>query len=292
MIAELGSLLMEPTTFPLVAFLLGVPMAVIIVAASTKVPLKMIREWIGEVEEFSSQNLPQHPAIQHPASRYGYLTNEPCHSCGALTRRVWVPALISFATGGFRCSQCGSSHHIRPVIIESLTLALTMITALLVPPGLELALILVLTWTLITMSVIDYDHQLLPDSLTYPVLWAGLGINLFGVFVDLEVAVIGAMAGYASLWCLFWGFKLTTGREGMGFGDFKLLAALGAWFGYEAVLIIALVSAALFVVVGVISALRKGESNPSPFGPYLAIGGWLVGVMPETMHSLLLGAPI
>ena len=125
--------------------------------------------------------------------------------------------------------------------------------------------------------MIDFDHQLLPDDMTLPLLWLGLLLNLFGLFTDLSSAVIGAMVGYLSLWSVFWLFKLVTGKEGMGYGDFKLLAVLGAWFGWKLIPLIIILSSLVGAAVGIvlILALGRDKNIPIPFGPYLAAAGWI-----------------
>ena len=130
-------------------------------------------------------------------------------------------------------------------------------------------------WCMIALALIDFDTQLLPDSITLPLLWAGLLFNMRGTFVDLQSAVIGAAAGYLLLWSVYWGFKLLTGKEGMGFGDFKLLAAIGAWLGWKALPLVVLLSSLVGSVVGVVLIVlaRRGREVPMPFGPYLAAAG-------------------
>jgi leader peptidase (prepilin peptidase)/N-methyltransferase len=136
---------------------------------------------------------------------------------------------------------------------------------------------MLLIWCLIALTWIDLDTQLLPDSITLPLLWAGLLFNVSGTFVDLQSAVIGAAGGYLSLWLVYWAFKLTTGKEGMGYGDFKLLAALGAWLGWQMLPLTILLSSMLGAVVGItlIVVIKRGRSVPIPFGPYLAAAGIL-----------------
>ena len=132
-----------------------------------------------------------------------------------------------------------------------------------------------LLWTLLALTFIDFDTQYLPDDITLPLIWAGLVANLFGLFVTLREAVIGAIAGYLALWSVYWAFKLVRGKEGMGYGDFKLLAALGAWLGWKVLPAIVLVSSAVGAIVGIalIVVVRRDRHQPMPFGPYLAIAG-------------------
>jgi leader peptidase (prepilin peptidase)/N-methyltransferase len=151
----------------------------------------------------------------------------------------------------------------------------------------------IFTWILISLIFIDIDHQLLPDKLTLPLLWLGLLVNSFGLFTSLENAVYGAMAGYLSLWSVYWAFKLLTGKEGMGYGDFKLLAALGAWVGIGQLPLIILLSSLVGAIFGVCMILfsKHAKENPIPFGPYLAIAGWIAlywgNTITETYLELL-----
>ena len=144
---------------------------------------------------------------------------------------------------------------------------------------------LIFTWSLIALTMIDLDHMLLPDDITLPLLWLGLLFNLFETYVPLVDAVIGAMAGYLSLWSVYWLFKLATGKEGMGYGDFKLLAALGAWLGWQALPMIILLSSLVGAILGVMLMFlqRRGKDIPIPFGPYLAIAGWIAFVWGNDM---------
>jgi leader peptidase (prepilin peptidase)/N-methyltransferase len=143
-------------------------------------------------------------------------------------------------------------------------------------------------WSLIALTFIDLDTQLLPDSITLPLLWGGLLFNLFGTFTDLESAVIGAMGGYLVLWTVYWLFKLVTGKEGMGFGDFKLLAAIGAWLGWKSLPAVILVSAGAGAVIGIILIVltRRSRGTPIPFGPYLALGGLVSLIWGDTLRAV------
>ncbi|MDA3869158.1 MAG: A24 family peptidase, partial [Gammaproteobacteria bacterium] len=151
---------------------------------------------------------------------------------------------------------------------------------------------LILTWTLIALTVIDYDTQLLPDDLTLPLLWLGLLISFFGVFADIQSSLIGAMLGYMILWVVYQLFKIVTGKEGMGFGDFKLLAALGAWLGWELLPQIILLSSVVGAVTGIamlITGVTK-RLQPTPFGPYLAVAGWIALMWGHDINRLYLSS--
>ena len=151
--------------------------------------------------------------------------------------------------------------------------------------GIEALSALALIWMLVALTGIDIDTQLLPDSITLPLLWLGLAVNLFAVWTPLSSAVIGAMLGYGSLWSVYWLFKLVTGREGMGYGDFKLLGALGAWFGWQAVPLMILLSSFVGAALGIAILLskRQGRDTPMPFGPYLAGAGLLTLFFGDTL---------
>ena len=176
-----------------------------------------------------------------------------------------------------RCSQCSQAIGIRYPLVELLTGILSAVVAWQFGWGLELAAGLLLTWLLIALSGIDFDTQLLPDAITLPGLWLGLALSLVPVFADPADAILGAMAGYLSLWVVYQGFRLATGKEGMGYGDFKLLALLGAWLGWSALPVIILLSALVGAVAGILMIVTLGRDRqlPIPFGPYLAGAGWL-----------------
>ncbi len=204
--------------------------------------------------------------------------NSHCPHCHHAIR-PWenVPVLSYLLLRG-RCSNCGAGISLRYPIIEALTGALSLLLVMHYGQA-NAALLgaLLLTWALIALTMIDIDHMLLPDSITLPLLWLGLLFNLGGTFAPLSDAVIGAIAGYGILWSVFWIFKLATGKESMGYGDFKLLAALGAWMGWQALPMIILLSSFVGAAIGLVLIVlqRRGKEIPIPFGPYLAIAGWI-----------------
>ncbi|MCG8072507.1 MAG: A24 family peptidase, partial [Candidatus Thiodiazotropha taylori] len=176
-----------------------------------------------------------------------------------------------------RCSNCQNPISVRYPIIEAVTGLLSLWIAFNFGFSWEAIAALLLTWSLIALTVIDFDVQLLPDNITLPFLWLGLLVNINGLFTDLESAVIGAIAGYMALWSVFQLFKKLTGKEGMGYGDFKLLAMLGAWLGWQYLPQIILLSALVGAVVGILLIVVRGRDRniPIPFGPYLAAAGWI-----------------
>ena len=177
-----------------------------------------------------------------------------------------------------RCRNCGSAISVRYPIVELVTAILSVLVIWRLGPTAAGLAGLMLTWVLIAAAGIDLDHKLLPDQLTLPLLWLGLILNVFGVFTDLESAVIGAIGGYLVLWLVFHLFRLATGKEGMGYGDFKLLAAVGAWFGWQVLPTVILLASGVGAILGLaLIALRKmGREVPIAFGPFLAAAGWLV----------------
>ena len=200
-----------------------------------------------------------------------------CPHCGHRIRPHENVPVLSYVLLRGRCGNCREPISPRYPIVELLTAVLSVIVVLRLGIGWPAVAGLVLTWALVTLTVIDLDHQLLPDSITLPLLWAGLAINSGNLFIPLDTAVWGAIAGYLSLWSVYWGFRLITGKEGMGFGDFKLLAALGAWVGWIALPTVILLSSLVGACVGLFMVLVRGrdKSIPIPFGPYLAAAGWL-----------------
>ena len=198
-----------------------------------------------------------------------------CPACGHQLSAVENIPLFSYLFLRGKCAGCGSAISPRYPIVEGITALLSAYAAWHFGPTLQTAGALLLIWALLALAAIDFDTQLLPDSITLPLLWLGLVFNLFSTYVDLPSAVVGAMTGYLALWIVFWLFKLATGKEGMGYGDFKLLAALGAWLGWEMLPSIILLSSVVGAIVGIalIAVARHGRNVPIPFGPYLAAAG-------------------
>ncbi|QBC03380.1 prepilin peptidase [Enterobacter cloacae] len=199
-----------------------------------------------------------------------------CPQCKTTIRwRDNIPLLSWLLLRG-RCRHCVTAIGWRYPLTELVALLITLLVMLLIPPGNALFAALLLGWMLLALSLIDYDHQLLPDNLTLPLLWSGLLFQLTGGTVSLADAVVGAMVGYLSLWLLYWFFRLFTGKEAIGYGDFKLLAALGAWLGWMALPSLLLMTALAGIVITLAAKLiaRRPLSAPLPFGPLLSIAGW------------------
>jgi leader peptidase (prepilin peptidase)/N-methyltransferase len=268
--SELFALLhASPVLFTVVAGLLGLTIGSFLNVVIHRLPRMLEREWQAQCAELSGQ-----PA--EPQPRYNLMVpRSACPHCGHPITAVENIPVISYLFLRGKCRGCGAHISLRYPIIEALTGALSALAAWHFGFGLPAIGALLLIWSLIALTFIDVDTQLLPDSITLPLLWLGLIFALAGGLADLRSAVIGAIAGYLALWSVYWLFKLATGKEGMGYGDFKLLAALGAWLGWQMLPLVILLSSVVGAVVGVvlIIAARQGRSVPIPFGPYLAGGG-------------------
>lgn len=236
-----------------------------------RLPTMMAQVWRQECCEFLEQPVPTDPPINlaFPGSH--------CPSCGEAIKPWHNIPLLSYVALGGQCAACKTPVSWRYPLVEASTALLWVAAAASFGPTTALLGALLLIAALIALTGIDLDTQLLPDSITLPLLWLGLLFNISGVFVSLDQAVIGAIAGYLVLWSVYWLFKITTGKEGMGYGDFKLLAALGAWFGWQALPLIIILSSFVGAAVGIflIIVKQQGRDVPIPFGPYLAGAGLL-----------------
>ena len=269
-----------------IAGLLGLCVGSFLNVVIHRLPKMMEQDWQAQCAELRGETLPEETplTLARPRSR--------CPSCGhGITPLENIPLLSYLLILKGKCSGCGMRISPRYPIVELLTGLLSAYAAWHFGPTLQAAGALVLIWALIALSGIDLDTQLLPDSITLPILWFGLAFNLAGGFADLSSAVIGAMAGYLALWSVFWLFKLATGKDGMGYGDFKLLAALGAWLGWQMLPAIILLSSVVGAAVGItlIIASRHGRNVPIPFGPYLAAAGCIALFWGQTLTRNYLG---
>lgn len=252
-----------------------------------RLPKMMEQEWHTQCAELRGEEPPvagEQLSLSSPRSR--------CPSCGhQITAFENIPLISYLLILRGKCSGCQAPISLRYPVIEALTGLLSAYVAWHFGPTIQAAGALVLIWALIALAAIDIDTQLLPDSITLPLLWLGLAINLWGNYTDLPSAVTGAMLGYLALWSVFWLFKLATGKEGMGYGDFKLLAALGAWLGWQMLPVIILLSSVVGAIVGIalIVASRHGRNVPIPFGPYLAAAGAIALFWGATITQNYLG---
>ena len=249
-----------------------------------RLPKMMERDWHCQCAELRGESPPDYAplSLSRPRSR--------CPECGHHISALENVPVISWLVLRGKCSACSASISPRYPIIETLTGLLSAFAAAHFGGGWPTIGALLLIWSLIALTFIDLDTQLLPDSITLPLLWAGLLFNVFGTFTDLQSAVIGAIAGYTALWSVYWGFKLVTGKEGMGYGDFKLLGALGAWMGWQILPLTILLSSLVGAVVGIalIVLAKRGRNVPIPFGPYLAAAGLLALFWGQTLTETYL----
>jgi len=239
-----------------------------------RLPKMMEAQWREECASLAGEEPAPQPVFNlvQPRSR--------CPSCAAPIAAWQNVPVVSWMLLGGKCASCKAPISFRYPAVEIAAALLAMVMAWRFGYSLALAGALVFGWALLALTFIDLDTQLLPDDITLPLLWAGLIVNLGGAFVDLKSAVLGAVAGYMLLWLVYWGFRLIARKEGMGYGDFKLLGALGAWMGWQVIPFVVLVSATAGAVVGgiLLYLSRRGMETRLPFGPYLALGG-LAGLL-------------
>lgn len=261
--------LAQPLGFTVTACILGLMIGSFLNVVIHRLPKMMEREWRAQCAELAGGTPAEEPRYDLVSPR------SACPSCGHRITALENIPVVSWLVLGGKCSNCKTPISPRYPIVEATTGLLFAWSAWHFGPGAAGWAALGLVAALIALSVIDFDTQFLPDSITLPLVWAGLIVNMFGVFTDLQSAVIGAVAGYLSLWSVYWVFKLATGKEGMGYGDFKLLAAIGAWLGWKVLPFVILASSAVGAVIGIglIVLARRGREVPMPFGPYLAIAG-------------------
>ncbi|MCG8293306.1 prepilin peptidase [Pseudomonas entomophila] len=261
----------HPPFFYALAAVLGLLVGSFLNVLVYRLPLMLERQWQREALEVLGLPQAEHERFDLclPASR--------CPHCQRPIR-AWenIPVLSYLALRG-RCSGCKARISVRYPLVELSTALLSLLVAWHFGPGVEALVVMLLTWGLIGLSLIDAEHQLLPDVLVLPLLWLGLVVNAFGLLVPLADAVWGAVAGYLSLWVVYWVFKLVTGKEGMGFGDFKLLAMLGAWGGWQILPLTLMLASLVGALVGLtLVRLKRTQMGAAlPFGPYLAIAGWI-----------------
>lgn len=266
--ASLGALT-DPAVFPWLCLALGLCVGSFLNVVIYRLPKIMQRDWEVQCAELHGEKPPvQEPFnLAQPRSR--------CPACAHPISALQNIPLASYLVLGGKCAACGARISPRYPLIEALSGIASAYAAWHFGFGLAAFAAMGFLWCMIALGFIDFDTQLLPDSITLPLVWAGLLLNLSGTFVDLGSAVIGAAAGYLSLWSVYWGFRIITGKEGMGFGDFKLLAAVGAWLGWQMLPLVVLASSFVGAIAGVSLMLfaKQGRDVPIPFGPYLAVAG-------------------
>ncbi|MCA1938651.1 MAG: A24 family peptidase [Dechloromonas sp.] len=270
----------------LAAGLLGLCIGSFLNVVIHRLPRMMESDWQRQCAELRGEAVDAADAfnLAHPRSR--------CPHCGhqiSLLENIPLLSYLLILRG--KCSGCAAPISMRYPLVEALTGAFSAYAVWHFGYTAAAAGALLLGWALIALTFIDFDTQLLPDSITLPLIWLGLAFNLTGTYTTLEPAVIGAMAGYLVLWSIFWLFKLATGKEGMGYGDFKLLAALGAWLGWQSLPAVILLSSLVGAIVGIclIVLARHGRNVPIPFGPYLAAAGLIALFWGQTLTESYLG---
>ena len=275
----------SPALFVILTALFGLMIGSFLNVVIYRLPLMMQREWRAQCAELLDQAIPDDtPRL----SLWGPRSQCPhCHHLIGATENI---PLLSYIRQRGRCAHCGVAIGAQYPLVEAASGLLAGVVAWKFGFGWPVLAVLLFTWTLLAASIIDLHHQLLPDDLTLPLLWLGLLAALFGLGTDLRSAVIGAMAGYLSLWLVYQGFRLLTGKEGMGHGDFKLLAALGAWTGWQYLITIVLLSSLVGAICGLALILLRGRARgaPLPFGPFLAAAGWIALLWGETINHAYL----
>lgn len=278
-------LLTDPVTLLVTCTLLGLVIGSFLNVVIHRLPIMMERDWQAQCAEFSGATPPSFEPLSlvKPRSR--------CPHCGRQVRALENIPILSYLLLKGRCKGCGHAISLRYPLVEALTGLGFGYAAWHFGPGIATWGATLFVAAMISLTFIDFDTQLLPDDITLPLIWAGLLANLAGTYTSLPNAVVGAMAGYLSLWSVYWLFKLVTGKEGMGYGDFKLLAAIGAWLGWQMLPAVILLSACVGTVVGLslIVFARHGRNVPIPFGPYLATAGLIALFWGKQLNQTYLG---
>lgn len=247
-----------------------------------RLPLMMQREWRAQCLEFLEMK-PGDITMQDPVAdhkRFNLIKPDShCPKCGAAVRAWQNIPVISYLFLKGRCAGCSTPISARYPVIETVSAIMAALVAFEFGASWSTLFLLIFSWSLLALTMIDYDHQLLPDDITLPLLWLGLLASVLGTGTGVTPgdAIIGAIVGYLALWSVYWAFKLLTGREGMGYGDFKLLAVLGVWLGWQQLLVIILLSSLVGAIVGTLLMViqRRDRNVPIPFGPYLAGAGFI-----------------
>lgn len=284
----------DRTTLIIATIVLGLLVGSFLNVVIYRLPVMMRRAWREQCIDFLELNASDfqqaEPTHGHPVFNL-VKPDSHCPQCNAPVRPWQNIPVLSWVMLKGRCASCRASISVRYPLVEIVTGLVSGLVAWEYGATWFMVGVLVFTWCLIALTLIDIDHHLLPDSITMPLLWLGLLINVAGLnpAVSLPDAVLGACAGYLSLWALYWIFKLLTGKEGMGYGDFKLLAALGAWMGWQSLLMIVILSSLVGAIVGICLLLRRHDRNmPIPFGPYLAAAGFVAMIWGDPLIQLYL----
>lgn len=260
-----------------------------------RLPKMMENDWRQQCIEFLQPEIAANAAdlaAANPPPRYNLMVpRSACPACAHKITALENVPVVSYLFLRGKCSACKASIGIRYPIVEALTGIASAYAAWRFGVSWTVLLALLYIWSLIALTFIDADTTLLPDDITLPLLWLGLLANVGGTFTDLTSAVIGAVAGYLILWLVYWGFKLLTGKEGMGYGDFKLLAAIGGWLGWQMLPLVILLSAMVGTIVGLAGIILQGRERGAklPFGPYLAAAGFIALFWGKALNTWYLG---
>jgi len=276
----------SPTAFNVFVVILSLIIGSFLNVVIYRLPKMMHNNWYLECREFLAdevKNIPPQEMTQLTLSK----PDSTCPHCQHKIRFYENVPVISWLLLRGKCSQCKNNISIRYPLVEATTALLSFVIANQFGASFETLLLLILTWGLVCLTLIDFDHMLLPDQIVMPLLWLGLLVNITGTFVPLSEAVIGAAVGYMSLFSVFWLFKLLTGKEGMGHGDFKLFALFGAWAGWQLLPVLILMASVVGAVIGISLMLFKNHKREQaiPFGPYLAVAGWITLLWGEGIWS-------
>jgi leader peptidase (prepilin peptidase)/N-methyltransferase len=288
MMQQLSMYLNTPHLITALAAVIGLLVGSFLNVVIFRLPIMMQRNWRRECTEYlrisSEETLPEEEPFNlvFPLSR--------CPNCNTPIKPYQNIPVISYLFLKGKCATCSNPISSRYPIIETFTAITSAIVAWHFGYTPQTVFALALTWSLIALSVIDIDHQLLPDSIILPVLWLGMCLSLFSLFTDAHASIIGAISGYLALWLVYQLFKLATGKEGMGYGDFKLLALFGAWLGWQYLPVIILLSSLVGAVIGLamVIVVKRDHTIPIPFGPYLAAAGWIALLWGNDINRLYL----
>ncbi len=275
----------EPALWVVTCVILALPIGSFLNVVVLRLPRMLEREWAEQCAELAGQPVAA-------AERFNLaVPRSRCPSCRTTIRALHNVPVLSWLWLRGRCAACAAPISGRYPAVELATACAAGLIGWHFGPTATAVLAFAFFATMLALALIDFDTQLLPDTLTLPLLWAGLLANLWGVFAPLEDAVIGAVAGYLTLWLVYWAFRLATGREGMGYGDFKLLAAIGAWLGWQMLPIVVLLSSVAGALIGIalIVSARLGREVPMPFGPYLVVAGIVAMFWGGTLLDAWLG---
>ncbi|MDP3840129.1 MAG: A24 family peptidase [Methylococcales bacterium] len=276
---------MTTPLFTVLAGIIGLLVGSFLNVVIYRLPVMLQRSWRKECVEYLQMEAEPDCEpfnLSLPLSR--------CPKCQSPIKPYQNIPVISYVFLKGQCAHCKNPISIRYPLIEAFTATLSVLVAWHFGYTPQAGFALLLTWCLVALSFIDIDHQLLPDNITLPMLWLGLLLSLFGLYTDVNASVIGAIAGYMVLWLVYQAFKLATGKEGMGYGDFKLLALFGAWLGWQTLPMIILLSSLVGAVIGITMIIfaKQDHNKPIPFGPYLAAAGWIALLWGNDLNRLYL----